>query len=79
MLMLPLGWLHELRELLRQDRITSLQVTLSLCAHQNARLPKALGEFLQVYTTSRSSSAINQSLLLTLGGPAGQRWCRLGQ
>ena len=42
MLMLPLSWLHELRELLRQDRITSLQVTLSLCANQNARLPKAL-------------------------------------
>ena len=59
MLMLPLSWLHELRELLRQNRIMSLQVTLSLC---DARLPKALGEFLQVYTTSRSSSAINQSL-----------------
>ena len=42
MLMLPLSWLHELRELLRQDRITSLQVTLSLCANQNERLPKAL-------------------------------------
>ena len=61
MLMLPLSWLHELREILRQDRITSLQVILSLCANQNARLPKALGELLQVYTTSRSSSAINQS------------------
>ena len=27
--------------------------TLSLCANQNARLPKALGELLQVYTTHR--------------------------
>ena len=71
MLMLPLSWLHELRELLRQDRITSPQVTLSLCANQNARLPKALGEFLQVYTTSRRSSAINHAVITADIGRAG--------
>ena len=67
MLMLPLSWLHELRELLRQDRITSLQVTLSLCANQNARLPKALGEFLQVYTTSQQQLSYQPVITADIG------------
>ena len=62
-----LSWLHELRELLRQYRITSLQVTLSLCANQNARLPKALGEFLQVYTTSRSKLSYQPVITADIG------------